>query len=203
MENNKSKSNEKTLYLIICILCVVVVCLSIAFAALSSQLQINFGAVSQGEQNWNVAFETNNSIQPTMFGTSDVGRSCGTATATLTTVSISDTHLSKPSDGCRWPLKIKNTGTITAKLSSISFTQPTGINDCIISEHESSMLCGNITYKLTKDIDGNILLSDVTDTIAGGTDQQVYMFALFTGNSLSGTQVQHSNVSLELNYSQQ
>lgn len=199
----KEKSNEKTLYVIIGVLCFVVVGLSIAFAALSSQLNINFGAVSQGDQTWNVAFETNNSIQPVVFGTSDVGRNCGNASASLTQVSISNTNLSKPDDGCRWPLKIKNTGTITAKLSSIIFTQPTGINDCVISEHESSMVCGNITYKLTKDVDGTILLSDATDIIEGGTDLPVYMFALYTGADVSGTQIQHSDVSLELNFSQQ
>lgn len=197
------KSNEKTLYIIIGVLCIAVVGLSIAFAALSAYLEINFGAISQGDQTWNVAFETSNSITADVFGTSSTGRSCGTASATSTLVSISDTTLSKPEDGCRWQLKIKNTGTITAKLHSINFTQPTGISDCVISEHESSMVCGNITYKLTKDLDGLILLSDTTDIIEGGTDLPVYMFALYNSNNVVNTEIEHSNVSLQLNFSQQ
>ena len=207
----KSKSNNKSSYFVILILCIVVIGLSIAFAALSSQLNINFGAVSQGEQTWNVEFEQNNSISAVNFGTSSTGRTCGIASAGAIKVEVGNTTLSKPGDGCRSPLKIVNSGTRDAVLGSITFNLSNGMNNCQInSEHKAIMQCGNVTYKITTDASGNNPLTysgyptnDVLgNSINSGTNLNVYLFALYTGNGLVDSDTVHTNMSIDLNFVQ-
>ena len=62
------------------VLSVMILGLSIAFAALSATLNINFGNVNQTAQTWNVQFnDSTASVTATEGGTSATGRSCGTA----------------------------------------------------------------------------------------------------------------------------
>ena len=112
--NNKNKS----MIVIILVLVIALITLSVAFAALSATLKINFGNVNQTVQTWNVGFDTTGSPKAaTASGSSATGRTCGAATITATTVTIANTELSKPDDACRWDLVIKNSGTINAKIT--------------------------------------------------------------------------------------
>lgn len=195
MEKGKNVS-----YIIIGILLAAVVGLSIAYAALSTSLNINFGTVTQSQQSWNVAFETNSSLAATVSGTSDTGRLCGTANVTADTAEISATQLSKPDDKCVWALNILNTGSIDANLQTITPTNPTGTGvSC--TNNGASMTCGNITYKLTTDAAGTTLLTTNT-TLASTDNLPVYLVATYSGTELNNSNVVQTGAAFTLNFNQ-
>ena len=192
--------NNKSLYIIVGILIISLITLSIAFAALITNLNINFGNVNQSVQTWNVAF-TGTSVSGTASGSaSTAGRSCGAASVTATQVTVGDTQLSKPDDQCQWVLTVKNNGTIGAKLSTITANK--GSNTCEIggsTGKQTSMVCGNITYTLTSD--GTTALPTNTSLAANAT-QSVYVTAKYTGSGVNGTAVTQSGLSFVLGYTQ-
>lgn len=130
-------------------------CLTLAYAVLSATLNISFGNVTQNAITWDVGFE-GTTVEGVSGGTSDTGRSCGIASITSNTVTLATTSLSKPGDKCTYPLKIKNNGGIVAELTAITPRSPT---DTSCTANGSSMICGNITYKLTNDTEGTTPLS--------------------------------------------
>lgn len=192
--------NNKSLYIIVGILIISLITLSIAFAALSTNLNINFGNVNQSAQTWNVAF-TGSSVAGTASGSaSTAGRSCGTATVTATQVNVGDTQLSKPDDKCQWVLTVKNNGSISAKLSTITANK--GNNTCNIggtTGSQTSMVCGNITYTLTSD--GTTALP-INTSLAANATQTVYVTAKYTGTGVNTTAVTQSGLSFVLGYTQ-
>ena len=117
---------------------------SIAYAALSTTLNITFGKVTQNALTWNVGFTGTEATGET-GGTSGTGRSCGKATITASAITLADTTLSKPGDKCTYTFTIKNSGTVGAKLNTITPTAPTSIT-CGIATG-GTLECGNITYK--------------------------------------------------------
>ena len=140
----KSKKDKKNLLSIVVAVLLVLVGVTVAYAALSQVLNITISKVTQQgiEGGWNVAFETG-SVTATVGGTSSQGRSCGTATVTTDTVTVGDTQLSKPDDSCTYELTVKNTGGIDATLATITPNAPTSIS---CTNSGASMVCGNITY---------------------------------------------------------
>ena len=193
--------NNKGIYAVIGCLFVAVIALSIAYAALSANLDITFGTVTQNVLTWNVGFRTSpSSVTGTAGGTSATGRSCGTATVARKQVTVAATELSKPGDKCTWALTVKNTGSIDAVLTSITPTAPTSVACSPMAN--ASMVCGNITYKLTTDAAGTTLLT------SGGTlghttgSLDVYLVAEYTGADVTDTTVQHSGAKFELLYEQ-
>ena len=151
---------NKKLYIILFVLCFFVLLISVAFAALSTTLTINFGNVSQSVQTWNIHFaseniqtSSNTTITPRVFGTSDNGRSCGNATFSNNVLTIGAVTLSKPGDSCSWDVPIKNDGSIDAILSSTTWTSPTGgSSSCTTtgSPLKHTMVCNDITFSLAK-----------------------------------------------------
>ena len=143
---------NKKLYIILFVLCFFVLLISVAFAALSTTLTINFGNVTQTVQTWNVHFtpvnisNPTNVIVPSTQGTSvDSGLSCGNATFTDNVVTIGNFSLSKPDDACWWNIPVKNDGSIDAKLTSLNITSPTGGSSaCVIYDH-GELVCDDIT----------------------------------------------------------
>lgn len=181
------------------VLAVLLLLLGIAYAALSTTLNVNFGDVTQTAQSWDVSFETNSSITASVAGLGPSGRSCGTASASGQTVTVSNTTLSKPGDRCRWTLKILNNGSINAKLSTISQVAPTGVS--CTENTKASMICGNITYKITTDSSGNNLIA-VNKTINANSNLNVYLFAYYSGADIHTGDIVQSNASFSLVFSQ-
>lgn len=194
------EQERKRLYIIMCTLAVAVVGLSIAYAALSTQLSITMSSVQNNTNiTWEVGFVPG-TVNATADGTSATGRSCGAATVTADTVTVASTQLSKPDDSCTYALTIKNTGTIAATLASINPQVPSGITCNPASG--SNMVCGNITYKLTTDAAGSTALT-AGGTLAASTGTlPVYLVVKYTGTSLSSTQVTHTNPGFTLTYNQ-
>ena len=193
------EQERKRLYIIMCTLAVAVVGLSIAYAALSTQLSVTLNSVQNEPMSWNVGFQPG-TVNATVGGTSATGRVCGAATVTASSVSLASTTLSKPDDSCTYALTIKNTGTIDATLATISPTQPTSIT-CNPAAN-ATMVCGNITYKLTTDAAGNTALTTGGTLAAETGTLPVYLVVKYTGTTLSGTAVTHSNGSFTLTYNQ-
>lgn len=203
-QQNNTNSNKGRYYVIIGVLCAAVVGLSIAYATLSATLNITFGNVTQNALSWNVGFDTTGSpISATVAGTSDTGRSCGTATVENLTVTISDTTLSKPEDGCTYALKIKNTGDIDARFSSLAATQPTGTGvSCTVNDAKNTIVCGNVTYKITTDAAGTTGLTSGSTLAKTDGELPVYVSVKYTGNTLNATPVVQSGAAFTLTYTQ-
>ena len=113
---------------------------------------------------------------------------------------MGDTQLSKPDDKCQWVLTVKNNGSISAKLSTITANK--GNNTCNIggtTGSQTSMVCGNITYTLTSD--GTTALP-INTSLAANATQTVYVTAKYTGTSVNTTAVTQSGLSFVLGYTQ-
>ena len=190
--------NKKGTYIIIGILCVMVVGLSVAFAALSTTLNITFGKVTQTALTWAVAFDTTGSPKAaTEGGTSATGRTCGTATITANTVTIADSELSKPGDKCTWNLTVKNTGTIDANLATITEKKPTSTT-CTGSG--AQIVCGNITYKLTTD--GSTLITTNTTVAKSTGTLAMKLVAEYTGTGVNSTAIVQNGAGFTLVFNQ-
>lgn len=170
----------------------------VAYATLSTTLNISFSSISQNALTWNVGFQ-GSSATGTAAGTSSTGRSCGNATITSNSVSVAATTLSKPGDKCTYTLTIKNSGGIAALLSSITPTAPTSTTCGTLSG--ATMVCGNITYKLTSDSGGSNAIATNTTLAIGGTST-VYLVASYTGENLNSSNVTQSGAKFVLNYAQ-
>lgn len=170
----------------------------VAYATLSTTLNLKFTGVTQNALTWNIGF-TGTSATGTAAGTSATGRTCGAATITPTSVSVAATTLSKPDDKCTYALTIKNSGGIAAKLSAITPTKPASTTCGTASG--GNMVCGNITYKLTSDAAGTNLLA-VNQTLAAGASLSAYLVVSYTGTSLNSTAVTQSNATFSLAFAQ-
>jgi len=192
------KLQKKDLKLLLLIAAIFVVGTGIAFAALSATLTLTFGTITQNSLQWDIAFQ-GSSASPTVGGTSATGRSCGTATITSTSVTVAATTLSKPGDKCTYELTVANSGTVNAKLTSITPTAPTSTVCGTLSS--GNMVCGNITYKLTSDSTGNTLLPTNTNLNSGAT-QTMYLVISYNADTLSDTEITQSGAKFSLVYDQ-
>ena len=197
-------SNRKSLYVILGVLCFSVVMLSVAFAALSTTLTINFGNVTQTVQTWNIGYNLTpgNVINGVEGGTTEVsGRSCGQAVVTRNNVAIANVSLSKPEDSCYWAIPISNTGTIAAELASIAWTAPTSTT--CSPNSGASMTCGNITYKLTTDVAGSTLVTTSNfGKLNSSSGKTVYLYALYNANTVNSSAITQKNAILSLIFNQ-
>lgn len=194
---NESKNNNKGVFIIISTLCVAVIALTIAYAALSSTLRINFGNITQSEQSWSVAF-IGSEVDGVASGSSQTGLTCGKASISADQVTVSNTTISKPGDKCVYSLSIKNNGSINAVLQTISNVKPSGIT---CTESVASMVCGNITYKLATDSNGSTLLSNNTALNASDT-LSVYLVVEYTGVNVSSSSEVQNGAGFSLLYNQ-
>lgn len=181
-------------------LIVAIVGLTVAYAAMSSTLTIS-GNATMKTASWNVAFDpTINSVVASGYNNNTAGIVCGTAKVDATTITNISAAFSKPGDTCTYKFKIKNTGTIDARLSSIITNPPSGI--VCNGSNTNAMECGNITYKLTYDTatGGNLTVGDSLVKTSG--EEIVILTISYTGEQLNSAEVVHSDASFVLTYEQ-
>lgn len=149
--------------ILIVMLCTVVIVMSVAFAAFSSNLTIN--GTAGIASTWNVAFDADNS-------------SCsdGSSIAVGGTTATLSVRLETPGDEVTCTIGVKNTGTLDAKLASITST-PTGDAPITFTvspteddlETRPVLVKGtgteSITVKITYDADTEGQPEDITNTI--------------------------------------
>lgn len=194
------KDKKKRFYVIIAILLVAVVGFSIAYAALSTTLTITFGNAIQDKLTWAVAFKSE-TLTGSTGGTSGTGRSCGSATASGTSVTVAETHLSKPGDLCYWKATVQNTGGINAKLAALTATAPSGIT-CTIATAKNTMTCGNIKYSLGTNASCTTLLSTGGALNKTSGTNTVYVCAEYVGTGINSTAVSQTGAKFTLRYDQ-
>lgn len=173
--------------------------IAIAYAALSTTLTITTNKITQNALTWNVGFVTG-TITPTAGGTSGTGRTCGSATVTASAVTVADTTLSKPDDSCTYKLQVKNNGGIAATLGTITPTKPTSTTCATASG--GTMVCGNITYKLTTDSAGSTVVTSSNFSVAAGATKDLYLLVKYTGTTLNGSAVTQSAGKFTLTFNQ-
>ncbi len=106
------KNTHAKTYIIVVIL-ISIVGISIAYAALSQQLQIKTNTTVQSSQtSWNIVLEA------------DGCSSGGTITVNGMTVTVSGLTLKKPGDDLRCYFYIHNKGELDAKISSVDYQTP-------------------------------------------------------------------------------
>ncbi len=180
-----------------------IVGISVAFAAMSTALNITTNSVVQQTNTWNIGFVTGTVTGTPGGTTSTTGRSCGNATVTATSVSVAATNLSKPDDSCTYTLQIKNNGTIAGTLATITPQNPTGTNVTCGTSSGATMVCGNITYKLTTDSGGATALNTTTNaTLNASATRTIYLVVKFTGTAPVSTQITQSGAKFTLTYNQ-
>lgn len=173
-------SGRKSLQVVLAVALVLLAGVSIAYATLSATLNITFGNVTQSPMTWAVGF-TGSTVSGTASGTGDVGLSCGDATVTANSVSMGNIELSKPGDKCTYTLTIANTGTIDATLYSITPTGPSSTT-CGTVEN-GTIVCGNITYILAEDSNGDEELQTGTTLAKETGTKTVYLIAKYNNDS--------------------
>ena len=199
------KRNSKIFYIIIFILIISIATLTIVYAALQTQLNINFGYVNQDAYTWNVQFNTTASTASLSKYSTDqsYGFTCNAATLSANTITIDNTQLTKPDDYCVWGFKVENYGTMPAKLNSIN-PSTTG-DSCTIDG--VTITCGCVTFKLAKNADGTSLL-DATSTLKSHnasdyTALQLYLRAYYnksTASDVNSCTARTNTISYSLNW---
>ncbi len=112
------KKNHAKTYIIVAIL-ISIVGISIAYAALSQQLQIKTNASVQSSQtSWNIVFN---------ISKCDAYRRSKAGTMTLdgNTITISNFILLAPDSGVSCYFSVENKGEVNAKIASINYQEPT------------------------------------------------------------------------------
>ncbi len=188
---------------ILIVTAVLVAVTSIAFAALSKTLNISANRVTQSAQTWNIGFETG-TVNGVLTATDPRMATCGAATVTSDTISGINVILENIGDKCAYTFNLKNNGTIGGKLTNLVVTKPTSTS---CSTSGSTMVCGNITYKLRYDTATSNTLVALNDTIAPKsgstpTTKIVVLTAEYTGSSLATDDFQQKGFAYTLTYSQ-
>ena len=96
---NNIRDTRRKLFIVFITLTVIILIISVGFAALSSTLNITTGNITQTPQTWDVGFVPE-TVTPETNGTSSTGLNCPTATATKNSITFGEITLSKPDDAC-------------------------------------------------------------------------------------------------------
>lgn len=197
------KRRNQRMIIIIITLLIFVLILTTAYAALSTTLTPKFVGVTQNALTWNIGFKTGTVSGTASGNTSSI--TCGSATATATTISGINVSLSNPGDKCSYTFQIQNNGTIGAKISAITPKKPSDASCSTASG--STIVCGNITYKLRVDSATSNTLLAVNDTIAAksgttATTKTVVLTAEYSGSSASADDFYQSNFGYTINFTQ-
>ena len=150
------------------VLVVMILCLTVAFAALSQTLTIN-GSVAVNTASWDIHFENLTLSEKT--GTAEVS---GTPQLIGTSISGIDVSLNKPGDKIVYEFDLVNNGSIEAKLTNINVNNLISKSSYIQKIYDC---LGNITtecinkYDFNKD--GGLSSQDVF-TVYGAFDINLY-----------------------------
>ncbi len=208
--------NKKRMYIILSVLIIITIIISIGYSVLSSTLNITYNSVKQTNLTWDVGFEipTGGTVAGEAISTNNntTGISCGTATVTKTSITISDMKVSKPGDICVFAFNIVNAGDIKAKLMTFNFTAPklNGTSTSVqcslygdtTNEDLTERICGVIRYRLCKDSSCATRFQANASSINAGATQPAYLRVYYQSDSLTGTTTYQKGTKLELIWGQ-
>ena len=174
---------------VVIFLCLTFLALGIGYAALSATMNITSNKVTENALTWNIGFQSE-SVSGVPSGSDTSYMQCGTVTANASQVSGVRAILSDVGDKCSYTLHIVNSGDIAAKISSISTTNPTGYT-CTTTG--STMVCGDITYKLRYTSSTSTSYLAVNDSFAASGTTPVYLTIEYTGNTAAADDFEQNN----------
>jgi len=194
--------NKKTIISFFAVAIVLLLSISIAYAALSTTLTVTMNQLTQNAMTWDIGFQTG-TVTGVVTTTNNLA-TCGTATATSTTISGVSPTLSDVGDRCAYTFKIKNNGTIGGKIAAINVTKPSG-QSCTVNG--STMVCGDITYKLHYDTATSTSLVAVGNTInpksgSTATTKTVVLTIEHTGSAPASSDYTQSGFAYTIRYGQ-
>ena len=190
--------NKNSLLIILGVAVVSFGAVSIAFAALSQTLNITSGKVTQNALTWDVGF-VEGTYTGTPDGTSNNGLSCGSITATRSTLTVANTTLSKPGDVCYYDIPISNTGDLDAYLQSISYTKPTSTTCTILDPKVNSsyrygnLSCGNVIYYISS-------ACAYINSVPHNESKELSLVIKYVGDSLNTATVTQKNAKISILY---
>lgn len=194
----KEKKTWVTMTVVIAVVAVVAF-VSIAYAALSQQLDIN-GNATVTTSSWKIKFSNLGTIKKT-----------GDAKEiTAPTINTNDTKigdyavtLTTPGDSISYTFDVVNEGDIDAEISSITIPTPTCTGNGAQATIDASNVCDNITYTL-KYTDGTAVQTG--DTLDNGVTKSMILTLTYsssvTPNMLPSNDVAISNLAIAIVYSQ-
>lgn len=198
------RRNHNILLLVIVILGTCAVGIVIAYAALSTSLETKFGNLTQQALTWNVGFSTGS-----VAGiASNSSVECKNATVTSSTVSGIKVIFQSPGDKCSYTFTVINNGTIGASITSITPKTPSSASCSTASG--STMICGNITYKLRYDSATSSTQPAIGDVLAAksgstATTRNIVLTAEYTGTTTASSETsdfKQSGFGFTINYGQ-
>lgn len=186
----------KTLSIIALI--VAVLGLTVAFAALSTTLNITGTAKVPNETtSWDIHFDNLN--------TELIGEGKVTTAPTVSATEIKGYEVSilKPGDGAKFTFDVVNSGKIDATLSSITELKPV----CTVTNPESSAeadkVCADLTYTLTYTDSGDAVAAN--DVLNKGTTKNLTLTLVYNNNvstTLPSDDVTIEGLAISLIYTQ-
>lgn len=191
--------DRKTMYVSVLALLIAVVGVTIAYAALSTSLNVKFGNVTQSAFVWDIKL---NKGEVTGVASGTNKTTCGTATVTDNSITVDEITLSKPGDKCNYPLTVQNKGDVDANLASITATSPDGVS--CNSTTEGKLVCGNIVYSLASDSTGSNLLARGNQKVlkTNGTSDFYLVVSYNVAAEVLNEEVSHTGAGFTLVYGQ-
>lgn len=175
-------------------LCIGIVALSIAFAAMSSTLKIR-ATTRYGGNEWNIHFA--NIDEGSTTGLAEKGK----VRLKSTTITISDVVLHKPGDTVTYTFDIVNSGLIDAKVESIADLIPVFIGTGENKIDDEKIVKDNFYYSLTY-VDGTPITNG--NTLLSGASKRVKLTIGYKANvdAISKDVVIVSNIGTTLIYNE-
>lgn len=153
MRQEKSRSNKSFKVVTVCALCVAVLCLAVAYAALSQTLTIR-GSAKVVSATWDVHFES--------FDTKTTGAGEITHSSQDKSTAISNLHvtLTKPGDSGMLKFKIHNNGQVNSILTTLGgkdtpLSCEGSATDPEKKTADEKLVCDNVVYEFKYDTNKN------------------------------------------------
>lgn len=202
MNNNNGREMK---ILVVAALIISIVAIGIGFAAFSQNLTIN-GNASVQTSSWNVKFSELGSA--TLTGTAaEVTK----PTLSDTTIGTYNATFKTPGDSISYKIKVSNTGSYNAKITTATIPVPTcrGKSGESTAEADAGKVCDKLTYTLVYDTDDTKSAGQavqVGDTLDAGETRPMVLTLKYTeftdATLLPAADVSISNLGVTLVYSQ-
>lgn len=202
MNNNNGREMK---ILVVAALIISIVAIGIGFAAFSQNLTIN-GNASVQTSSWKVKFSELGSA--TLTGTAaEVTK----PTLSDTTIGTYNATFKTPGDSISYKIKVSNTGSYNAKITTATISVPTctGKSGESTAEADAGKVCDKLTYTLVYDTDDTKSAGQavqVGDTLDAGETRPMVLTLKYTeftdATLLPAADVSISNLGVTLVYSQ-
>ena len=202
MNNNNGREMK---ILVVAALIISIVAIGIGFAAFSQNLTIN-GNASVQTSSWKVKFSELGSA--TLTGTAaEVTK----PTLSDTTIGTYNATFKTPGDSISYKIKVSNTGSYNAKITTATISVPTctGKSGESTAEADAGKVCDKLTYTLVYDTDDTKSAGQavqVGDTLDAGETRPMVLTLKYTdfidAALLPAADVSISNLGVTLVYSQ-